>query len=282
MGLPMSLNLAKNGAQVLALDTQPAACQKAVDAGIEIAESAHQIARRSSFIFTMLPSCEAVDAVMMELIESSSADENGAKIVVDCSTVSPVTSDKWHRAWKDLGHVMLDAPVSGGVKGATDGTLTFMVGSQNEDDLRRAQPYLEMMGKGVVPCGGPGSGTATKLCNNVALAAQMVGICEAMNLGESLGVDPVVLADVMNSSTAKCWSCEVNNPHPAVAEAKKAANKGAGTPASRDYEGGFATKLMLKDLGLAIGSASEARVALPIAAAARQVRSATGTWLRSV
>jgi 3-hydroxyisobutyrate dehydrogenase len=107
-----------------------------------------------------------------------------------------------------------------------------MIGCDDIHALEKARPYLDIMGKRVIECGGPGAGSATKLCNNLALAAQMIGVCEAMNLGEGLGVDPVVLADVMNISTAKSWSCEVNNPHPEVAIAK-----GGTTPASRDYQG---------------------------------------------
>lgn len=265
----MSINLAKNDVSVMAFDTNPIACQAAAQAGIQIAASTQEIGASTdcSILFTMLPSCEAVDAVMSDLIQV--APSAPARTVVDCSTVSPKTSKTWHDFWAEKGHSMLDCPVSGGVKGATDGTLTFMVGSDSEEDFQKALPYLEIMGKRAIPCGGPASGTVTKLCNNAALAAQMIGICEAMNLGSQLGVDPVVLADVMNISTAKCWSCEVNNPHPTVAIAKK--GDGVGTPAARDYEGGFATRLMLKDLGLAIGSADEAHVAIPITTAARQL-----------
>ena len=160
----------------------------------------------------------------------------------------------------------VDAPVSGGVKGATDGTLTFMVGSScsNETMAKIASPLLELMGKRIVPCGGPGAGAAAKLCNNLALAAQMVGICEAMNLGEALGVDPIVLANVMNTSTAKSWSCEVNNPHPLVASQ-------TGSSASNSYKGGFGTKLMLKDLGLAVAAGKDAKVALPIGTATKEL-----------
>ena len=138
-------------------------------------------------------------------------------------------------------------------QGAQDGTLTFMVGCQDPAALESAQPYFDCMGQRTIACGGAGAGSAVKLCNNLALAAQMIGICEAMNLGESLGVDPVVLADVMNTSTAKSWSCEVNNPHPDVAMAK-----GGMTPSARDYQGGFGTKLMLKDLSLALNAGTEA------------------------
>ena len=159
---------------------------------------------------------------------------------------------------------MMDAPVSGGVKGATEGTLTFMAGSDSSS-LEMALPYLSRMGKAVIHCGGSGTGSATKLCNNLALAAQMAGICEAMNLGEALGVDPIVLADVMNSSTAKCWSCEVNNPNPDVAKVKGM------TAAAKNYEGGFASKLMLKDIGLAMEAAQDEGIAVPVGALAKEL-----------
>jgi 3-hydroxyisobutyrate dehydrogenase len=132
--------------------------------------------------------------------------------------------------------------------------------------LEKAMPYLDCMGQRTIDCGGAGAGSAVKLCNNLALAAQMIGICEAMNLGESLGVDPVVLADVMNTSTAKSWSCEVNNPHPAVAVAK-----GGKTPSAEDYEGGFGTKLMLKDLSLALSAGAEAGVSLPLCSTSKEL-----------
>lgn len=140
-----------------------------------------------------------------------------------------------------------------------------MVGGSDEIVIKNnVNHVLEAMGQRVVLCGGPGTGAAVKLCNNLALAAQMVGICEAMNLGEALGVDPVVLAEVLNTSTAKSWSSEVNNPHPAAAEK-------VGSPASKDYQGGFGTKLMLKDLKLAVGAGNEASVALPLGNATKEL-----------
>jgi 3-hydroxyisobutyrate dehydrogenase len=141
-----------------------------------------------------------------------------------------------------------------------------MIGCKDMGAFEKTKPYFDLMGKRTVECGGPGAGSATKLCNNLALAAQMIGICEAMNLGESLGVDPIVLADVMNTSTAKSWSCEVNNPHPQVGIAK-----GGKMPSSKNYEGGFGTKLMLKDLSLAVIAGAEAGVSLPIGTASREL-----------
>ncbi|KAL7531976.1 hypothetical protein ACHAXR_004347, partial [Thalassiosira sp. AJA248-18] len=162
-------------------------------------------------------------------------------------------------------HDYVDAPVSGGVRGATDATLTFMVGCSSSETFSTIQPLLQRMGKGIIPCGGSGSGSAVKLCNNAALAAQMLGICEAMNLGDALGVDPATLAGVMNVSTAKCWSSEVNNPHPAAAIAI-----GSGASAN-GYEGGFGTALMLKDLNLAVDAGEEEGLALPVAGMSRDL-----------
>lgn len=266
MGLPMSINLAKEDLSVLAFDVNPDSCTSASSHGVSIASSAGEIAESDcQVIFTMLPGCDTVSSTMAEMLEAV----KGPKVVVDCSTVSPTTSREWHAKWTQAGHSMLDAPVSGGVKGATDGTLTFMVGTDHEHGMDKAQPYLDIMGQRSIYCGGAGAGAATKLCNNLALATQMIGICEAMNLGEALGVDPNVLADVMNISTAKCWSCEVNNPHPEVALAKTL--HGVGPPAARDYAGGFGTRLMLKDLGLAVAAADSAGVAMPLTALSKEL-----------
>lgn len=260
MGLPMSMNLAKE-ATVLAFDTNKEAMTKAQAAGVHRANSIEDIgASDCSVIFTMLPGCPAVDHVTPLLLENTTS-----KVVfVDSSTVHPTTSRRWNDEMAAQGHARIDAPVSGGVKGAQDGTLTFMVGCQDPSALIKAQPYLDILGQRTIECGGPGAGAATKLCNNLALAAQMIGICEAMNLGESLGVDPVVLANVMNTSTAKCWSCEVNNPHPLAAQVK-------GSAAANDYQGGFGTKLMLKDLSLAVSAGTEAGVSLPLGATSKEL-----------
>jgi 3-hydroxyisobutyrate dehydrogenase len=259
MGLPMAVNLAKRE-KVLAFDLSSKSMAKSRKSGVMTADSIEEIAKESSVIFTMLPTCQAVNAAMSTMIPWC----GDKTIFVDCSTVSPTTSCRWHATLQEHGHDMIDAPVSGGVKGAQNASLTFMVGSSSPEALEVATALLELMGNRIVQCGGPGTGSATKLCNNLALAAQMVGICEAMNLGEALGVDPVVLANVMNTSTAKCWASEVNNPHPDVASQ-------TGSPASNEYQGGFGTRLMLKDLGLAVDAGKDVRVALPIGTATKEL-----------
>lgn len=305
MGLPMALNLANNtnhingdgsenhnnsNVSVVVFDTNEAACEIAEcqgNGGVTLADSVSEIVgslhngSNVDAIFTMLPDSGAVDAVMDQIMYGVAFQKNLPKIcVVDCSTVSPTTSRKWHDIWAERGHAMFDAPVSGGVKGAAAGALTFMVGCGNSEAASMehvVRPLLQRMGPNIFVCGGPGAGSATKLCNNLALAAQMVGICEAMNLGEGLGVDPIVLAQVMNVSTAACWSSKVNNPHPAVATAVMKAipatdgEEVVGPPASRGYQGGFGAKLMLKDLTLAVAAAEECGVMLPLTSTTKEL-----------
>ena len=288
MGLPMALNILRRAneergslsvSSLVAFDTNAAACESLLAhhqkhetrvPNLEVVHSVSDLgAAGCNAIITMLPGCKAVNSVMLEIhkgLESTALP----RTFIDCSTVSPTTSKHWHTFWEQQGHSMQDAPVSGGVKGATAGTLTFMVGSpysRAEFDSSVVRPILQLMGQRIVLCGGPGTGAATKLCNNLALAAQMVGVCEALNLGEALGVDPVVLAQVMNTSTAACWSSQVNNPHPAVA----ASMDGDGPPAAHGYQGGFGSKLMLKDLGLAVAAAEDAGVSVPLTSVSKEL-----------
>jgi 3-hydroxyisobutyrate dehydrogenase len=174
--------------------------------------------------------------------------------------------------------------VSGGVKGAAAGTLTFMVGS-TEAELGQARPLLEAMGANVIHCGTSGAGQSTKLCNNLAMGIQMVGVSEALNLGEKLGLDPKVLASVMNTSTSRCWSSDSYNPHPAVLEA---------VPATNNYDGGcesarrliylwfcaipnhvpsraVGVSLMLKDLKLATSAAEAVGSSTPLGNATKEL-----------
>lgn len=261
MGLPMAMNLKSKFDTVNAFDLNGQAMDKAKEGGLTTVPSIEVLAQENSTIITMLPGDDAVNSAMKQVVNN--CPENTT--VIDCSTVSPTTSRYWHDELKSMGHSFYDAPVSGGVKGAKNASLTFMVGGSDVSIMNdKVFPILQNMGQRVVNCGGPGAGAVVKLCNNLALAAQMVGICEAMNLGETLGVDPKILADCMNTSTAKSWSCEINNPHPAVASI-------LGSPASNDYEGGFGTKLMLKDLTLAVSAGKDAHVALPVGNATKEL-----------
>src|SRR5258708_16042659 len=182
-------------------------------------------------------------------------------LLIDCSTIDIDSARAVHAAAQKKGFDFLDAPVSGGVGGAEAGTLAFMCGGSDKA-FARARPILEKMGKRIVHAGGPGAGQAAKICNNMLLAVSMIGTCEAFVLGEKLGLDPQKLFDIMSAASGQCWSlttyCPVPGPVPTA-------------PSNRNYHGGFATALMLKDLQLAQGAAQNAGASTPLGAAAAQL-----------
>jgi len=122
------------------------------------------------------------------------------------------------------------------------------------------------MGANIIHCGTSGAGQSTKLCNNLAMGIQMVGVAEALNLGEALGLDPKTLAAVMNTSTSRCWSSDSYNPHPEVLE---------GVPSTNNYDGGFGVSLMLKDLRLATDAANKVGSPSPLGNQTKELYSMT-------
>lgn len=170
------------------------------------------------------------------------------RLFIDCSTIDVRSSAEVAEATHSCGQgKFIDAPMSGGVVGASNGTLTFMMGA-SPDLVERASGVLSMMGKRVVHLGPQTSGLKGKLANNYLLALTNIATCEAMNMGVTWGLDAKALADMINTATGKCWPSEVNNPVPGVIPT---------APASNGYEGGFGTGLMLKDLKLAMQAAAE-------------------------
>jgi len=171
------------------------------------------------------------------------------RFFIDTSTIDPTTSRSvaMDIAASKQG-TFVDAPMSGGVVGAAAGTLTFMIGCPS-DLVPKATEALMMMGRRVLHLGEQGAGLSGKLANNYLLALTNIATAEAMNLGLKWGLNPKALADMINTSTGKCWPSEVNNPVPGVIET---------SPASRGYEGGFGVALMNKDLKLALKAAKEA------------------------
>jgi 3-hydroxyisobutyrate dehydrogenase len=228
-----------------------------------------EIASQVKNVITMLPSSPQVQEVL-------SSTENGffsaiqeETLIIDTSTIDPnVARELSKKAKNQYKSEMVDAPVSGGVVGAENATLTFMVGGEKES-FDKAKPILECMGKNVVYCGGNGNGQVAKICNNLALAIEMIGISEAMNLGITLGMDPKILAGIFNTSTSRCWSSDTYNPVPGVMP---------GVPSSRGYTGGFGVDLMAKDLGLAINSAHQLKVPLPLGGQALQLYNLISTY----
>jgi 3-hydroxyisobutyrate dehydrogenase len=249
MGLPMARNLAKAGHEVRGYDLSAAAMDAAAEGGIQRAQSAPDAARGADLVITMLPAGAHVRAAWAEM---APAVEPHA-VLVDCSTIDVETARE-----VAAGRPMLDAPVSGGTMGAEAGTLTFMVGG-DAAHFATAKPILEQMGRTIVHCGAAGAGQAAKLCNNMLLAISMIGTGEAFVLAEKLGLSHAALFEVASKSSGQCWSlttyCPVPGPVP-------------GSPANRDYKPGFATALMLKDLGLSQQAAEGAGAATPLGAAA--------------
>jgi 3-hydroxyisobutyrate dehydrogenase len=258
----MAANLAKKGFSVVALDVSEAAVNKLKSAHQNVtgARTPKEVAAKAKYIVTMLPSSPHVQSVyagadgIFESIQSGS-------LLIDSSTIDPLVAREVATKAKQHKSDFVDAPVSGGVGGAEQGTLTFMVGGE-KDVFERSKLVLEAMGKNIVHCGGSGNGQVVKLCNNLALAIEMIGISEAMNLGVSLGMDAKVLAGIFNTSTARCWSSDTYNPVPGVMP---------NVPSSRGYTGGFGVDLMAKDLGLAVGAATQIKAPLPLGGQALQI-----------
>lgn len=248
MGLPMARNLARAGHQVAGFDLNEAARS----AFGHCAASGAEAATGAEVVITMLPGGQHVQSARQSL--SQAAPE---ALKIDCSTIDVTTAQELATQWPG----MLDAPVSGGVMGAENATLTFMVGG-DADSFAQARPLLEAMGRNIIHCGGPGAGQAAKACNNMLLAISMLGTCEAFILAEKLGLSHQALFEVASRSSGQCWSlttyCPVPGPVP-------------GSPANREYRPGFATALMVKDLWLSQQAADEFGAATPLGARALEL-----------
>ena len=257
MGLPMAQNLIKAGHQVEGVDVSQAATDKLRTAGGAVAETAKIAAARADVVITMLPAGQHVREVYLGdggIIENT----NAGTLLIDCSTIDVETARAVAAAADAKGLLMLDAPVSGGVGGATAGTLTFMVGGP-ERAFVRAESILREMGKTIVHAGGSGNGQAAKICNNMILGISMIAVCEGFVLAEKLGLDKQKLFDIASKSSGQTWAmtnyCPVPGPVPT-------------SPANRDYQAGFTAAMMLKDLALAQDAANAAGAATPLGAEA--------------
>jgi len=264
MGGPMLANLAKAGHTVRAFDLSDDALARAESAGATRAPSVVEAASGADVVVTMLPAGQHVRGVYM----GANGDGGGViaaaragALLIDCSTIDVDSARAVASAAADAGLLMVDAPVSGGVGGAEAGTLTFMVGGPDEA-VDAARPILERMGKAVVHAGGPGTGQAAKICNNMMLGIQMLSVAEAFMLAKRLGLDAQKLFDVSSKASGQCWSlttyCPVPGPVPT-------------SPANRDYAPGFTAAMMLKDLKLAQQAAATSGAATPMGGAAESL-----------
>lgn len=258
MGGGMAANLAKKGHDVRAFDLSKDALDKAVAAGCFAAGSAAEAVAEAEFVVTMLPAGQHVRAVYENEIFGAAP---ATALLLDCSTIDVGTAKAVGAAAAARGLAMVDAPVSGGIAAANGGTLTFMVGGSAEH-FARAEPLLALMGKAVIHAGANGSGQAAKIVNNMILGATMIATCEAFALAQKLGLDPQTFFDISSKASGQSWSMTSYCPVPGV---------GPETPADRDYEGGFAAGLMLKDLKLAVEAAQGVGASVPMGGAAEHL-----------
>jgi len=260
MGGPMAKNLLKAGHAVRAFDLSAALLSAVAEAGAAKAADVGDAVKDADVVVTMLPAGSHVRSVYLDKGGVLGSAKKGA-LLIDSSTIDIDSARAVAAEAEKAGFAFLDAPVSGGVGGAEAGTLTFMCGG-SEDAFARAKPILEKMGKKVVLAGGAGAGQAAKICNNMLLAISMIGTCEAFVLAEKLGLDPQKLFDIASTSSGQCWSlttyCPVPGPVPT-------------SPANRDYAGGFAAALMLKDLKLSQAAAQSTGAVTPLGAEAAQL-----------
>ncbi|KAI9472080.1 MAG: 3-hydroxyisobutyrate dehydrogenase [Benjaminiella poitrasii] len=252
MGYGMAKNLASKHTQgpVYIHDINPAAIQRFQSEfptlNFKPAQSPSEIAERAATIITMLPEANHVSTIWHDQAFLAGIDNNETRLV-DASTIDAATARAMATEMTTkTNSLVFDTPVSGGILGALNGTLTFMVGGPSRQAFETLEPTLAMMGAKIIYCGPNGSGQIAKVCNNMLLAVEMVGVSEAMRLGTELGMEPVLLASIINNSTGRCWSSDSYNPYPGVL---------ASAPASREYRGGFSNQLMAKDLRLAMKAA---------------------------
>jgi 3-hydroxyisobutyrate dehydrogenase len=255
MGAPMAANLVKAGHRVTGYDVSAGALQALASAGLLPAGSAAEAARGADVVITMLPAGEHVREVWLHQGGLIDVVKGTGPLLIDCSTIDVESARTVTEAARVAGLEMLDAPVSGGVGGATAASLTFMVGG-SEAAFARGLPLLQAMGKNIVLAGGPGAGQAAKICNNMMLAINMVGVSEGFLLARKLGLDWDKLFQIASTSSGQSWAlsnyCPAPGPVPAA-------------PSNRDYAAGFMAALMLKDVKLSQAAADAVGSPTPLA-----------------
>lgn len=251
MGGGMAANLAKAGHAVHAFDLSADALTKAKENGCSAYSAIPDAVADVDAVVTMLPNGGIVKSVYASDVIGKAP--KGA-LFLDCSTIDLETTREVAGLARSAGYQMVDAPVSGGIAAANSGTLTFMVGGDSAT-FERAEQVLAAMAKAVIHAGEIGAGQVAKMCNNMLLAIHMIGTCEALALAEKAGLDPQKFYEISSKSTGYCWSLNDYTPAPGI---------GAASPADHDYQGGFASALMLKDLRLAMAGAGTAGASVPM------------------
>ena len=258
MGGGMAANLVKAGHDVNAFDLSDEALATAGDNGCTTFTDASEAVQGVDGVVSMLPNGGIVKSVYEGSVIGKAPE--GA-VLLDCSTIDVATAKEVIALAEAAGYDMVDAPVSGGIAAANGGTLTFMVGGTVKA-FARAEEVLNAMGKAVIHAGDAGAGQTAKICNNMLLAISMIGTAEAMKMAEKLGLDPQKFYEISSQSSGYCWSLNAYTPLPGV---------GVESPADKEYQGGFATGLMLKDLKLAMEAAQTADASTPLGRHAKEL-----------
>ncbi len=262
MGKPMSKNLIKAGHELTVFDVVDAPLRELESAGAKVAHSSKEVAEKNNLIITMLPDSPDVEKAALGPGGVFEGIRSGATFV-DMSTISPITSKKVAEAAKAKGVKVLDAPVSGGEKGAIDGSLTIMVGGAR-GVFDECLPIFQVMGKNIVYCGETGTGQVVKACNQILVAGVLESASEALLLGAKAGVDPEVVLKVIAGGYAM-RVLDVRGP----------------LVLKRDFKPGFKTRLHYKDLGIALAAGSEYGVPLPVTSLIREMMGAMKTLGRA-
>ena len=257
MGGPMSANLVAAGHTVHGFDPVAALKDAAAANGARVFDSVAAAVSGVDVVITSLPNGDIVKAVYAEALPAAPT----GTLFVDTSTISVDDAREIHGQAAEHGHAQLDAPVSGGVKGATAGTLAFMVGGEDAA-VERARPVLDPMAGKIIHCGGPGTGQAAKLCNNMVLAVEQIAAGEAFVLAEKLGLSAQSLFDVITGATGNCWAIHTNCPVPGPVPT---------SPANNDFKPGFATALMRKDISLAMDAVKSTGSTAPLGTHAAEI-----------
>ncbi len=257
MGLPMAINLLKAGHQLTGFDLQTEKLTTLKTAGGLAASSLQEVARNQDVLITMLQTGEQVRQVCLN-DEGLFANAATNTLYIDCSSIDVQTSRDLHQQATLHQLVVVDAPVSGGVAGATAATLTMMVGGE-EQAFAQAQPILAAMGQKIIHTGPAGSGQAAKICNNMILGVSMIAISEAFILADHLGLSAQKLFEIVSNSSGQCWAMSRYTPVPGILP---------NVPANNQYQPGFTAAMMLKDLHLSQNSAAAVGVKTPLGALA--------------
>ena len=257
MGGPMAVNLVAAGQTVRGFDPVAALKEAAAEKGAQVFDSGAEAVADADVVITSLPNGDIVKACYAEVLPAAKPDT----LFIDTSTISVDDARTIHAQATEGGFAQLDAPVSGGVKGATAGTLAFMVGGEDEA-VQRARPVLEPLAGKIIHCGASGTGQAAKLCNNMVLAVQQIAVGEAFVLAEKLGLSAQSLFDVITGATGNCWAVHTNCPVPGPVPT---------SPANNEFKPGFATALMNKDIGLAMDAVSSTSSSAPLGSHAAEI-----------